>query len=619
MPSKSAAPRLKVVVRRLPPGLTQTEFEVALGTDWNVGGRKVDWANYKPGKISKEYCSGQFKLQELVLTRSHSPAKPSKPARAYLHLSKQEYLNDLSEKVKDTHFDDAKASGSDPALLGPPSVEFAPYGRIPNGKIRIDARQGTIDQDQEFIDFLESLTNPTIKPMLGEVGSDPESKKGEKVTVTPLIQYLRDKKANKGKETTSVAKPSKHVRQESKESKTSQGSEKKVATKNVKDASPPTDKRSAQAIKVEKVARDAVRLLSKQAISAQPPPPPPANPPATSPKAAPVGSTAPLAEKKRERGNASAAARILQRDLGIGAGAGGRRGGRREVAGPKPQAGTTQANAKPHSAVAQPEKITSDTSAAPASAAPPSVPSVASPDRSAHKPITIQPPTGPAASRSARRPSASSNSNPPSQGRPPVSTVPRPSPVPSTATQAFLKHANPSQGITEALLEEGFAGFGTIRKVEIDKKKGFAYIDFADPEALQKAIKASPVKIAQGQVVVLERKTGPTLQARNIRGGGGMIGNRGGGMPMNPRGGRGGSVRGRGALGRGGVGHSANGAPSTATTAATQGPSMGAATPATACATISADQSSAPTPSASATSTPAPTASGPTPPTFDAD
>ena len=52
--SRAAAPRLKMIVRRLPPGLTQEEFDAALGEDWKVNGGKVDWALYKPGKISKE-------------------------------------------------------------------------------------------------------------------------------------------------------------------------------------------------------------------------------------------------------------------------------------------------------------------------------------------------------------------------------------------------------------------------------------------------------------------------------------------------------------------------------------------------------------------------------------
>lgn len=51
---KVAAPRLKLIVRRLPPGLTCAEFETGLGDEWKVGQGKIDWFQFKPGKISKE-------------------------------------------------------------------------------------------------------------------------------------------------------------------------------------------------------------------------------------------------------------------------------------------------------------------------------------------------------------------------------------------------------------------------------------------------------------------------------------------------------------------------------------------------------------------------------------
>lgn len=56
-PRAPSAPsgRQKILIRRLPPGLTRLEFEEALGEEWKVGGEKVGWADYKPGKISKEY------------------------------------------------------------------------------------------------------------------------------------------------------------------------------------------------------------------------------------------------------------------------------------------------------------------------------------------------------------------------------------------------------------------------------------------------------------------------------------------------------------------------------------------------------------------------------------
>lgn len=51
---KPPAPRLKLLIRRLPPGLTQSELEDALGEEWKVGAGKVDWAQFKAGKVSKE-------------------------------------------------------------------------------------------------------------------------------------------------------------------------------------------------------------------------------------------------------------------------------------------------------------------------------------------------------------------------------------------------------------------------------------------------------------------------------------------------------------------------------------------------------------------------------------
>lgn len=166
-----------------------------------------------------------------------------------------------------------------------------------------------------------------------------------------------------------------------------------------------------------------------------------------------------------------------------------------------------------------------------------------------------------------------STTNTPTPARPsPVAPPRKPNPIPSpTSTCAFLKHANPSQGITEDLLNTSMQSFGPVTHVEIDKRKGFAYVEFETPDGLQKAMDASPIKIAQGSVQVLERKDRPmggpprvqpvvsAVPARGggnvggagfVRGGGGM--GRGGPMGAGPanayRGGRGGSVRGRGGM-----------------------------------------------------------------------
>ena len=410
------------------------------------------------------------------------------------------------------------------------------------------------------MDFLQSLTNPPTKAVHNDQETGGVGKAKDKVTTTPLIQFLKDKKANKGKENATGPKGAKNSRQDSKDSKSAVTPDSKSASGNVT-ISPPK-KRSAQAVKVEQVARDAVKVLNKQAANAKQvnisSSPSKAVPAPTSPAVTPNSTaTAALADKKRERGSASAAARILQRDLGLGGHTGGR-GERRGLLGNGANRPTTVTAASAAKGPGNPQSpqpavsttgnsTTASTAATEASNAP--VPDVAQP------PARTAPPSGPAASRAPSKASASTRAHHSSTG-PPLS---KPAAPPSTATQAFLKHANPSQGITEPLLDEAFAVFGTINKVEIDKKKGFAYVDFAEPESLQKAIKASPIKVAQGQVVVLERKTGPTLQARNVRGGGPMMGNRGGGAPGGNRGGglpvgnRGGSMRGRGGFGRGGT------------------------------------------------------------------
>lgn len=69
--SKSTSPRLKVIIRRLPPGLTEEEFQVVLGDEWKVGGGRVDWFLFKAGKISKEYV--QMSLEQLSVPNELLP------------------------------------------------------------------------------------------------------------------------------------------------------------------------------------------------------------------------------------------------------------------------------------------------------------------------------------------------------------------------------------------------------------------------------------------------------------------------------------------------------------------------------------------------------------------
>lgn len=56
-PFRSSPSKLKVVIRRLPPGLTRDEYEQSMGPDWKTGSSNVGWMFFKAGKTSKEYAS----------------------------------------------------------------------------------------------------------------------------------------------------------------------------------------------------------------------------------------------------------------------------------------------------------------------------------------------------------------------------------------------------------------------------------------------------------------------------------------------------------------------------------------------------------------------------------
>ena len=68
--AKPPSPKLKVVVRRLPPGLSEAEFTSILGDDWSLGQGKVDWFLYKPGKDSKECVYEVYNMLLLISSKS---------------------------------------------------------------------------------------------------------------------------------------------------------------------------------------------------------------------------------------------------------------------------------------------------------------------------------------------------------------------------------------------------------------------------------------------------------------------------------------------------------------------------------------------------------------------
>jgi regulator of nonsense transcripts 3 len=503
--AKRPPDRLKFTIRLLPPGLTELEFKEALRPEWLVGGGKVDWMEYSPGKVAK------------------NPSKHSTASTAWLHLTDASHIVTLEEKIRSTSFADAKNTSNDPILIGPPLLEYAVSQKIPSTKKRVDSRMGTIDQDPDFKRFLESLTNPIQKPA---VDLEASLHKDElKVTTTPLIEHLREKKAAK------EAKPSSKSAKEARELGKNKRKGKDVS---LSTSSPEKSKKSAKA---DRAARQAVKVLTRQAsavsnASSSSQTQASEKSTSTTPSASPAHS-----ERRRERSGPFNIAAKIQRDLGLGP-ASPRRG-------PKSKASTseTPANGTTGSSAAKdgsPSENRSSTTTPPGGSRRTHRGSRShkEPTGNNHKEVDQQTAKKPIQPIILKKPvtSTTTTSKAPTisttASSKNVSTPTGPSSSSSTATsststpkfRAFLKHANASQGITEPLLHTALSTFGSVRAVEIDKRKGIAHADFADASGLAAATKAGRVEVANGAVQILPfRERGPGAP----REGGGGTGSRG--------------------------------------------------------------------------------------------
>ena len=554
----------KVVLRRLPPGITEQETVAFLSDEWKPGGAKVGWFSFQAGKISKD------------------PAKPSRPSRAYLHVLKTDQVMALVEHVRNTEWLDAKDTSASSCLVGPPMLDISIYKKVPSGKVRSDARAGTIDQDPEFMDFLEALANPNKDPEADHTAEE-DDKQITKASSTPLIDYLLEKKANKAKES-AASKSGKHARHESGTGKGKSSEDSKKRSKESK-----TEKST------EKPKENVKILTKKAAVEAA----------ADAANAAASQIMANSKEKEEltksgRRAGIAAAARILQRDLGLSPGNAHRRA-RQEAAkaeseakgsasssaakdtppaketvktaavastptaseapttaarpptptAPKAAAGSSSRGSRgKKGAAVEKEKggkekkgTTTDKSGEASAAATPKAPVaiLKKKDREENKqeatpPISI--PNGSAegkATATTTNPTSATTKAVPNgvkaspgkgaagsgrKGRGEGSSNSTPNISPA-ATRAFVKHANSSQGVTEALLKEALQAYGNVTFVEMDKRKGFAYVDFADHDGLVRAITAGPVSVAQAMVQVLERKDKEATSKKGGGGGGG--------------------------------------------------------------------------------------------------
>uniref|UniRef100_A0A061R8Y4 Regulator of nonsense transcripts 3 n=1 Tax=Tetraselmis sp. GSL018 TaxID=582737 RepID=A0A061R8Y4_9CHLO len=162
--------RTKVVVRKLPPELTQEEFQTAL--DSILDRSRYSWFRFMQGKIS--------------LKRVYNSC-------AYLKLKDTATVIEFSAKINGRHF---KAGNLRPLAC---EVQYAPFQKAPRARSRKDPREGTLCKDADFQSFKERLEAPPapLPSAEGQLQADEKGSGSDAVVVTPLMEFIRQKYARK--------------------------------------------------------------------------------------------------------------------------------------------------------------------------------------------------------------------------------------------------------------------------------------------------------------------------------------------------------------------------------------------------------------------------------------
>ncbi|KAG0322385.1 hypothetical protein BGZ97_006999 [Linnemannia gamsii] len=163
----------KIIVRRLPANLPEHVFLDS------IKGLVPDSALDRPttwvaGKVSK------------------NPVKANTFARAYIYFKNEKLALEFQKAYHGHTFVDRHGNE------GKAHVEFAPFQKIPREQRKADTKQGTIEEDPDYISFLQSLTAdptdaekemklPGTEQLLKESAINPKS--------TPLLEALRAQKA----------------------------------------------------------------------------------------------------------------------------------------------------------------------------------------------------------------------------------------------------------------------------------------------------------------------------------------------------------------------------------------------------------------------------------------
>lgn len=163
--------RTKVVVRHLPPSLSQSSFFEQIDGRFSS---RYNWSSFRPGKSSH---------------------KNQRYARAYLNFNSHDDVFEFAEFFNGHVFVNEKGTQYKAV------VEYAPSQRVPKSNAKKDGREGTIYKDPEYLEFLEQIAKPVENLPSADIQLErreaERSGVQEAPIVTPLMEYVRKRRAAK--------------------------------------------------------------------------------------------------------------------------------------------------------------------------------------------------------------------------------------------------------------------------------------------------------------------------------------------------------------------------------------------------------------------------------------
>ncbi|KAG2320471.1 hypothetical protein Bca4012_056486 [Brassica carinata] len=167
---KDPSAKRKVVVRHLPPSLSQSDLISQIDPRF---GDRYNWVSFRPGKSSY---------------------KSQKYSRAYFGFKAPEDVYDFAAFFNGHVFVNEK--GAQFKAI----VEYAPSQRVPKPCDKKDPREGSITKDPDYLEFLKLIAQPVENLPSAEIQlerREAEQSGASKPApiVTPLMEFIRQKRA----------------------------------------------------------------------------------------------------------------------------------------------------------------------------------------------------------------------------------------------------------------------------------------------------------------------------------------------------------------------------------------------------------------------------------------